>query len=378
MGRGLHHLIYLAVIIVLVIALVVVGARAAKAHSLLGEVRERFGVAMPASAAIPRAEPLREGEDLLREKTYAEYLAEVDGLIERARALGDFGDNARLAAACAHAVGGGKRLRPIIILELTRAMNLKKGAGQAETSKHAADAADAALFIEYLHAASLVIDDLPAFDDDNTRRGVEALHVKLDPATAQMAALSLVAGAYTNICRQVDWLRENCPELGNADRLGMCLCGEVSRAIGATGAAGGQHMDVAGGRTLEALVGEYGEEAVTDIMKKKTAAFYEIAFVAGWLVGGGDPGDLDEIRAAGQDFGTAFQIADDLGDMAQDARRQEAGKPGWNWALVFGAETAEREIARRLNACRLTLNRCGLFTPLWGEIYQKVWGMAAA
>ena len=67
-----------------------------------------------------------------------------------------------------------------------------------------------------------------------------------------------------------------------------------------------------------------------------------------------------------------------IGDVEQDARRQRAGKPGWNWALVYGTEAAEREVLRRLNACRLTLSRNGLFTPLWKDIYKKVWGMTTA
>jgi geranylgeranyl diphosphate synthase type II len=378
-GRSGHrvHTIYLAVIAILLVVIVYVGARAIQAHRTIREVEERFGLRDGIRSSVPRAEPLRAAApgELLKERTYDEYREEVDGLIERALALGEFGEGGQLSEACAYALRGGKRLRPIIILEICRAATAeaeRRNAGKGPL----VDPADAALFIEYLHAASLVIDDLPAFDDDDVRRGAKTVHAATSPAVAQMTALALVSAAFQDICRQIDWVRDNCPEFKNVDRIGTRLCHDASRALGAMGAAGGQFMDSA--LTGPELFRDHGPGAIMKIVQLKTATFYEIAFLTGWLVAGAPAEDADDVQRAGRHFGTAFQIADDIGDMAQDAARRAAGKPGWNFANHYGEEEARRVAAQNLSACRLILEEKQLHTPLWREIYEKVWGMAAA
>jgi hypothetical protein len=61
--------------------------------------------------------------------------------------------------------------------------------------------------------------------------------------------------------------------------------------------------------------------------------------------------------------------------MTQDAERRAAGKPGWNFANEYGKEEATRAVTQNLNACRRLLEEKKLYTPLWQEIYEKVWGM---
>ena len=116
-------------------------------------------------------------------------------------------------------------------------------------------------------------------DNDDTRRGKDTVHVKTSPAIAQMAALSLVSAAFQDVCRQIDWIRDNCPEFKNVDRIGTRLCHDISQAIGAMGAAGGQFMDTS--LTEDELFETHGEEAILEIMQLKTATFFEIAFLTG-------------------------------------------------------------------------------------------------
>ena len=368
------HTLYLAIIAVLVIVIVYAGARA---NRMVCEVEDRFGIQTDMRSSVPRPEPLRKISvgDLLRERTFAEYREEVDGLVERALDLGEFGKKSKLSDACAHALRGGKRLRPIIIMEVTRAATLVRheAAQDTDPSVDVVDPADAALFIEYLHTASLVIDDLPTFDDDDERRGKAAVHVKANPAIAQMAALSLTSAAFQDVTRQIDWIRDNCPEFKNVDRIGTRLCHDVGQALGALGAAGGQFMDSS--LSPDELFAEYGDGAVLEIMQLKTATFFELSFLTGWLISGGSTEGGVEIQRAGRHFGTAFQIADDIGDMTQDAERRTAGKPGWNFANEYGKEEATRAVTQNLNACRILLEEKKLYTPLWQEIYEKVWDM---
>lgn len=366
-------------------------AKAGRARCALAALEARFGSlarragggAHGPRAAPPRREPLRRAAaaELLRERTYDEYRREVDALVARAGALGEFGPESRLAAACRAAVAGGKRVRAVILLEVARAASLQRraaaraaravGRGVAEPAP--ADAADAALLIEYLHAASLVVDDLPAFDDDAERRGRPSLHAAVGPAVAQMAAFSLVAAALQNACRQVDWVREHCPEVRDPDRIGTRLCSEVCRALGAEGAAGGQCMDIADGAEL---FRDHGPGAVAELMWRKTATFFEIATVGGWLAAGGAAGHEAALRDVGRHVGTAFQIADDLGDAAEDAARRAEGKAGWNYANTYGPAAAAAAVEDHLAKAQAILERLWLFTPLWDEIYGQVRAMA--
>ena len=371
------HVIYLSVIVVLIIVIVFVSAKLVGAHRVMTRLEERFGLKETARSSLQRPAPLRKTKagDLLRPRTFDQYRREVDELIARAQTLEEFGKPTALSAACAKALAGGKRLRPAILLEVARATALRRQ--KTDDAESAADltpidAAEAALFIEYLHAASLVVDDLPEFDNDSVRRGQPSLHSAVGPAVAQMAALSLIAAAFQNICRQIDWIRDNCPEVKNVDRIGTRLCDEVSRAIGALGAAGGQYMDIS---SNSVLAQEHGADALAKLATQKTASFFEIAVVAGWLAAGGDADQTGVMRDIGIHVGRAFQIADDIGDMAADAARAEQGKPGRNYANEYGRDIAAREMERNLKGARLLLVQMSLWTPLWEEVYAQIRGM---
>lgn len=353
----------LAVAFVAVAALVIVAvARAHRAEQVLGDIEERFGLRR--DDVPPRKLRALSREDLLRPRTLGDYRGEVDALVARAAELGDFGPDPRLRRACARALEGGKRLRPAILLEVCRA------AQAAHPPPCTIDTAEMALAVEYLHAASLVVDDLPAFDDDSVRRGRPAVHAAEGAAVAQLAALTLLASAFGGVARQVEWIRRACPAFVGADRIGSRLYAEATRAVGGSGAAVGQLLDSVGPAA--------GEPAVppAEIARLKTASFFELAFYAGWLAAGAPAASADDLRRAGRHFGTAFQIADDLGDMAQDAARKAGGKPGVNFANEYGAGEARRLVAQHLNACALILREKNIATPVWAEIYEKVWDMA--
>lgn len=375
-----QHAVYLAIIAVLAVLLVYAAARAVRAGRALADVEARFGVGDGGHLAAPRARALRSAAaDLLAERTYDGYRKEVDEAIRRAHEMGDFGEKSKLSDACAMALTGGKRLRAIITLEVARAAMAAAAAparrGKPPPPLAPVDAMEAALFIEYVHAAALVVDDLPCFDDDDLRRGGPSLHAAVGPAVAQLAALALVAAAYQNICRQVDWIRANCPDTRNADRVGMQICGEASRAMGAMGAAGGQYMDISDAGTLAE---EFSREGVGKITYRKTATFFEVACVAGWLAGGGAGAERETLREIGRLVGTAFQIADDIGDLEADSARALSGKPGWNFAATYGREVALRELDRHLRGAQLLLDQEGLWTPLWEtELYPKIRAMAS-
>ena len=356
------HAIYLAIIAVLIIGLVAAGAFAVRLRHVLNEIRSRYGLSGDTRASLaPRLELSRAANRALP-RSLADHKKDIDTLVDSAIAGGEFESHTVLGKACADALRGGKRIRGAILLEVARV------AGRGRV-----DASEAALFIEYLHAASLVIDDTPAFDNDSVRRGRPAIHAATNPAVAQMAALAILAAAFQNVCRQIDWIRDHLPELGNPDRIGTRICSLASQAIGGFGAAGGQYMDISDAASLER---EFGPDAIAELIYRKTATFFEIATTTGWLVAGGDPREISTVREIGRLIGIAFQIADDVGDAERDARRAASGKPGWNFANEYGRDVAAREVERNIRGARLLLAQTKLLTPLWSdEIFPAIRAM---
>jgi len=304
--------------------------------------------------------------DLLRPRTFTQYQKEIDTLIVRAQALEEFGDNTQLSVACCKALEGGKRIRAVVLLEVARTASIR-----AQITSPV-DAGEVALFIEYIHSASLVIDDLPMFDNDQLRRGRASLHADMGSATAQMAAVALVSAALQNVCRQVDWLHANCPEIKNVDRIGMRLCALASRTIGAFGASGGQLLEM----SPEDWASGHG--IIERVAVMKTASLFELAVGMGWLVAGGGGEDLEQMTLLGRHFGLAFQIADDICDMAQDAARATPARPDINYANQFGRDIAHLDLERHLRGAELVLRRERMWSPLWeDELFPAVRAMCS-
>jgi geranylgeranyl pyrophosphate synthase len=350
----MREALYLAVIAVLVVVVVAAAAVGVRGRRAAAEAESWFGSAAAAAAAPrPGGGPLRPYRPaaLAAPRTYDAYRREVDALVARAAALGEFGGDARLAAACAAALAGGKRVRAVIVLEVARA---------AAAGRPFVDAAEAALAVEYAHAASLAVDDLPAFDDDAVRRGRPSVHAAHGEATALLAALALLGAGAACVARQVDAVRE-AGAARNADRVGTQLCATFAAALGA--AAAGQRRD---GGPADAA-------APFAVAELKTASFFEAAAAAGWVAAVGDAGGLADVRAAGRAVGLAFQVADDLGDEARDAARAaSSGRPNHNIAGAAGRDVAMRAVERHLGAARHLLAGRGLWTPVWCEIFDQV------
>jgi len=236
---------------------------------------------------------------------------------------------ARLREAMRHALlGGGKRLRPRLVLLACRACG-----GEDD------DALPVAVAFEMIHAYSLVHDDLPAMDDDALRRGQPTVHVAFDEATAILAGDALLTRAFEIIATQ--------PPALAADRRARLLA-IAAAAAGAGGMIGGQILDLAAeGQALPL-------EPLTALHGMKTGALIAAAAVAGGVVAGATPAALESLDRYGRALGLAFQIVDDildetgtsahLGKSAGKDRR--AGKS--TFPALLGLEASRR--AARLQA----------------------------
>ncbi|MDQ0315152.1 polyprenyl synthetase family protein [Amorphus orientalis] len=191
------------------------------------------------------------------------------------------------------ALGGGKRFRPFLVLESARLF-----AGPAEAALNVAAA------FECVHCYSLVHDDLPAMDDDDMRRGRPTVHKAFDEATAILAGDALLTLAF-------EILGDAGTRADPQVRADLVLC--LARASGAAGMVGGQALDLAAEkRALD-------EPEIVRLQAMKTGALIAASCEAGAIVAGASGDDRARLRRYGEIIGAAFQLADDLLDVAGDA-----------------------------------------------------------
>jgi farnesyl diphosphate synthase len=232
-----------------------------------------------------------------------ELAGEAEGALERllddASLPGEIARPPRLLAAMQHAVlGGGKRLRPFLLVE---------SAGLFGADRSGALLAGCAL--ELVHCYSLVHDDLPAMDDDDLRRGRPTVHKAFDEATAILAGDALLTLAFDVMARQ---------EVHRDAHVRSLLVLELARAAGLGGMAGGQMLDLAAEGRFEAKRALTTREIET-LQAMKTGALLRFAARAGAILGQADAARLDCLDRYGRAVGQAFQIADDLLDLESDA-----------------------------------------------------------
>ncbi|MEZ5810101.1 MAG: polyprenyl synthetase family protein [Rhizobiaceae bacterium] len=195
----------------------------------------------------------------------------------------------RLLAAMRHgALGGGKRLRPFLLVEAAALC------GSDDTAVWRVAAA-----LECVHCYSLIHDDLPAMDDDDMRRGRPTVHRAFDEATAILAGDSLLTLAFDIIAAS---------ETELPDDRKTALVSLLARAAGAGGMAGGQMLD------LQAASERPDEEGVIRLQAMKTGALIRYACEAGAMAAGAPTESRGRLAEFGSAVGLAFQLADDLLD----------------------------------------------------------------
>jgi geranylgeranyl pyrophosphate synthase len=235
---------------------------------------------------------------------------------------------ARLREAMVHSVtGGGKRLRPVLMLWAWDAFAGRRPPVPRE------NVLAAACGLEMIHTYSLIHDDLPAMDDDVLRRGRPTCHVAFDEATAILAGDGLQALGFTLLARA-------------GGRAAGPLVELVGDAVGPRGMVGGQQDD------LDAEGAEPTAALVRRIHAGKTACLLAAAVAGGALLAGAGAARVEEARRAGMDLGLAFQGADDVLDLtaSTDTLGKSAGKDAAagkvTWIAVEGLDQAASRAAR--------------------------------
>lgn len=230
---------------------------------------------------------------------------------------------ARLHAAMRHAVlGGGKRLRPMLVY----------AAGASHhADPEALDAAAAA--VELIHAYSLVHDDLPAMDDDSLRRGRPTVHVAFDDATAILAGDALQSLAFECLARAP-----------TSAEIRVRLLRSLAEAAGSHGMCGGQALDLQATGQLQSC------DALQLMHRAKTGALIRVSVRMGALIGGADQAAMTRLDDFANALGLAFQIRDDLLDIEGDAGQlgktagKDAAQNKSTFPSVLGIDASHRQL----------------------------------
>ncbi|MBT2188398.1 polyprenyl synthetase family protein [Sphingobium nicotianae] len=217
----------------------------------------------------------------------------IDGQFDQLLAVPQ-DQRARLYEAMRHsAIGGGKRLRPLLVKASCDLFNIGWES-----------AVRTGLAVECIHVYSLIHDDLPAMDDDDMRRGKPTVHRAFDEATAILAGDCLHDLAFSIL---VD-------ERTHPDPFARCeLVRALALSSGPAGMAGGQMMDLA------AQASPYDLPTVTRMQQLKTGALVDFCMEAGAILARVPEERRVGLRGYARDLGLAFQIADDLLDVEGDA-----------------------------------------------------------
>jgi len=188
---------------------------------------------------------------------------------------------------------GGKRIRPIIVLEACKACGGKDK-----------DALTAACAVELIHTYSLIHDDLPSMDDDDFRRGKPSCHKKFGEANAILAGDALLTLAFNILAADLE------------PKTAVKIIKELSEAAGTHGMVGGQVLDLATsslpgrGTDPEGIPSRKGR----GINYLKTARIFEAAAKIGAMAAGASGKKIKAMAGFGINFGMAFQLADDIAD----------------------------------------------------------------
>lgn len=220
------------------------------------------------------------------------HQAQIEIVLDKRLSASEQTSSTRLLEAMRYAtLGGGKRLRALLVYATGQALNAKN---------QNMDVAAAA--VEMIHAYSLVHDDMPVMDDDDLRRGRPTCHKAFDEATALLVGDALQSLAFETLCHST---------MSPAQQVGMIK--RLAQASGVFGMAGGQAID------LESVGQKLDINALQSMHKLKTGALIRASVVLGALSAGDcDPETLARLERYADCIGLAFQVQDDVLDVIAD------------------------------------------------------------
>lgn len=246
-----------------------------------------------------------------------------------------------------YAVQDGKRLRPILCLDIAEHISKKHQAKDGIKL----DYLSLAIATEWIHTASLIVDDLPSMDNDIVRRGRDTVHVRFGERVAQELQMYLVAKGIDCVRHEFITIHDQ-----TTDRIRYMLT-TIFDNLGMNGSPRGQLLDIQSNDDWETVI------------QKKTGTFFEISFVLGYIGGGGDLDKIQEIKTCSHYLGTLYQIMDDFLDQEEDRKKKCI-----NSFLILGQSKALQTYQCIEKKLITLLQSLDIYTPVFKDIlkYLKI------
>lgn len=244
---------------------------------------------------------------------------------------------------------GGKRLRPMIMLESFRLCNRNDSISEEDVYPFMTA-------MEMIHTYSLVHDDLPAMDNDMLRRGLPTTHAKFGEDFGILAGDALLNRAYEVMLEKI---------LASCEKRFADAGAVVARKAGIFGMVGGQCLDV------ELTGKEMSKDQLDVIFRNKTGALIEASFMTGGCIADAGEDVIKILEEAGTHLGLAFQIRDDILDCT--GKEEEIGKPVGSdernnkttYVSLFGMDKANEDVNKHTRTALSLLESIGSNTFLF-------------
>ena len=243
----------------------------------------------------------------------------------------------RMNSGMQYVLDSGKRLRPALTLAVLEKLQPTSWS----------DFRQVCLVPEFIHTSSLVIDDLPAFDNALHRRGKKCIHLAKGEGLAYLLSFNLVIEAMLIIHDQLPHLKKVYPTEEAYKQYEEQIHNIITNISGKK-ALGGQLLSTfhttgdinlldIKNKTLPKL----SCEEICDILYKKTSSFFQISLVLGWIVGQGDMDKIKDVEHLADLLGLCYQIYDDFMDYHEDV--SESDHFSHNYVFHRGIDTAYEE-----------------------------------
>jgi len=286
-----------------------------------------------------------------------------------------FKENDPMMEVCKYSLQSGKKIRPSISLDICK--SLLNSTENVEFPS---------LLVEYLHTASLIIDDLPCMDNASTRRNNPTTHVKFGEAVTQLTSIVFVSLAMDALNQGINLDKEKKEEL---TKIGFIVFSKLSMILGNEGIAGGQLLDLA--MTNHNINKMYNQKIdLNEMIVKKTGALFELSFLVGWLFGKGNTDNIDDVRNASLYFSMIYQILDDLDDVTEDnpennnsssssnyannnLQNNNSSSSSKNYVITHGKEQSISDCLKYVNKFKLEMIKLSIYSDYFKElmIYVK-------
>jgi geranylgeranyl diphosphate synthase, type II len=232
-----------------------------------------------------------------------------------------------------YALNGGKRLRPIICLEIFKLNNLELEDNIIKAS----------IGIELLHNSSLIMDDLPCMDNDNYRRGRETVHFKYGVLKANILSKFFIFKALELF--------------SNLDKILVDIVGSYIEKL-----CIGQQLDLSKNKIKE------NEDEIINRIALKTYPLFGISFLVGYVQSKNDKSNLKEVDNLAKYFSIIFQIWDDIDDYNIDINRGIGNEDNINYVIYFGMKRTIEIFEENMTKFKKGMEELSLFSDLFQKI----------